>query len=221
MSSSLGFTTKIKIDVMKKTELKKIVESYGLKKGPSIDSSLIYFYGIDERYSIGIIISNHKVGDVPQVQYGIYDRDLAKVWGNVSGFDMAEDYCLTIQHSLNYRVLRDGRVLPIEQVFDEKFFRAFIESFIEKKDELVEQYVASLNSFNYPEPLIPEENFFEALTKNQGVYFGFMFKLSNGERVTLDDIEVQRDELRKTYGLKGFIKRDLALLESYIQNSNT
>ncbi|KAF7787525.1 hypothetical protein PRUB_a4628 [Pseudoalteromonas rubra] len=204
---------------MKKTELKKIVESYGFKKGPSVDSSLIYFYGVDERHSIGIIISNHKVVDVPQIQYGIYDRYLAKVWRKVSDFDMAEDYCLTIQHPLNYRVLRDGRVLPIEQVFDEKFFRAFIESFIEKKDELVEQYAASLNSFNYPEPLIPEENFFEALTKNQGVYFGFMFKLSNGERVTLDDIEVQRDELKKQYGLKGFIKRDLALLESYIHSN--
>ncbi|WP_249364736.1 hypothetical protein [Pseudoalteromonas rubra] len=204
---------------MKKTELRKIVESYGFKKGPSVDSSLIYFYGIDERYSIGVIISNHKVGRVPQVQYGIYDSCLAKVWGEVSDFDMAEDYCLTIQHPLNYRVLRDGRVLPIEQVFDEKFFRAFIESFIEKKAELVEQYVASLNSFNYPGPLNPEENFFEALTKNQGVYFGFMFKLSNSEGVTLDDIEEQRDELRKTYGLKGFIKRDLALLESYIRSN--
>ncbi|WP_247687034.1 hypothetical protein [Pseudoalteromonas luteoviolacea] len=204
---------------MKKTELKKIVESYGFNKGPSVDSSLIYFYGIDERYSIGVIISNHKVGSVPQIQYGIYDGCLAKVWRKISDFDLAEDYCLTVQHSLNYRVLRDGRVMPIEQVFDEKFFRAFIEIFIERKDELVEQYVNSLNSFNYPEPLIPEENFFEALTKNQGVYFGFMFKLSNGERVTLDDIEVQRDELRKTYGLKGFIKRDLALLESYIQSN--
>lgn len=46
-----------------------------------------------------------------------------------------------------------------------------------------------------------------------------MFKLSNGEGVTLDDIEEQRDELRKTYGLKGFIKRDLALLESYIRSN--
>ncbi|OCQ21917.1 hypothetical protein A7985_08900 [Pseudoalteromonas luteoviolacea] len=202
---------------MKKTELKTIVESYGFKKGPSVDSSLIYFYGIDERYSIGVIISIHKVGSVPQVQYGIYDSCLAKVWGKVSDFDMAVDYCLTIQHPLNYRVLRDGRVLAIEHVFDEKFFRAFIESFIEKKDELVEQYVASLNCFNYPEPLIPVENFFKALTKNQGVYFGFMFKLSNGERVSLEDIEVQRDDLSKMYGLKGFIKRDLELLESYIQ----
>ncbi|WP_242065223.1 hypothetical protein [Pseudoalteromonas rubra] len=204
---------------MKKTEIKKTIQNYGFKKGPSVDSSLIYFYSVDERYSIGIIVSNHKVGEEPRIQYGIYDKKLAKIRSEVSGFSLAEDYCLTILHPLNYRVLRDGRVLPIEQVFDEKFFRAFIESFIEKKDELVEQYVASLNSFNYPEPLIPEENFFEALTKNQGVYFGFMFKLSNGERVTLDDIEVQRDELRKTYGLKGFIKRDLALLESYIQSN--
>ncbi len=133
MLSSLEFSSKITTNVMKKTELRKIVESYGFKKGPSVDSSLIYFYGIDERYSIGVIISNHKVGRVPQVQYGIYDRCLAKVWGEVSDFDMAEDYCLTIQHPLNYRVLRDGRVLPIEQIFDEKFFRAFIESFIEKK----------------------------------------------------------------------------------------